>query len=147
MLQLEGQLPPTDYNKFVNQGFFTIRRTEKFWSGIWSDMTIEQTEKKDSKSIGGITHGRGITDSVLGKWILAMPTISEVTNKVSEFCHVEFGTSEQHTDGRPSRIERDDEDVAKFLKWFSVHPPFPQSTDIMSISTGLKGSNDINFYL
>ena len=56
-----------EYEKFANDGFFTIRRSDKFWSGIWSDMTIEQVLMKSMKSQGGSTHGREIKQSVLTK--------------------------------------------------------------------------------
>jgi len=32
-------------------------------------MTIEQTLMRSMKTIGGLAHGRGITDSTLNKWI------------------------------------------------------------------------------
>lgn len=36
-------------------------------------MTIEQTLIRSMKTIGGLTHGRGITDSTLNKWIQGLP--------------------------------------------------------------------------
>lgn len=43
MRALSEKIPIEDYFKFARRGYFTIRRSEKFWSGIMSDMTIEQT--------------------------------------------------------------------------------------------------------
>lgn len=34
MIQLETIMDPVEYEKFTKQGFFTIRRTDKFWSGV-----------------------------------------------------------------------------------------------------------------
>lgn len=51
------------FRKFINE-FFTIRRTDKFWSDIYSDMTIEQTLMKSMKVEGGLIE-RGITDSTV----------------------------------------------------------------------------------
>ena len=45
--------------------YFTIRRTERFWGGNFSDQTIEQGLMRLLKTSGGMTHGRGITDSSL----------------------------------------------------------------------------------
>ncbi|KAK4880987.1 hypothetical protein RN001_004306 [Aquatica leii] len=64
MLTLKDRMDPLEYNKFTSEGYFTIRWTSKFWSGIWSDMTIEQTLMKTIKSSGGLTRGRGIIDTV-----------------------------------------------------------------------------------
>jgi len=56
-----------EYSKFVTKGYFTIRRTDKTWSGLWTDMTIEQTLMRTMKTVGGLTHGRGMTYSVKTK--------------------------------------------------------------------------------
>ncbi|GBP62150.1 hypothetical protein EVAR_40600_1 [Eumeta japonica] len=46
-----------EFTQFT-EGFFTIRRTHKFWSGVWTDMTIEQVLMRSMKTQGGLTHGR-----------------------------------------------------------------------------------------
>jgi len=69
MTNLKSKHNEDVYQQFVNEGFFTIRRNDNFWSGIWSDMTFEQTLMRSMKTSGGLTHCRGITDSVLHKWI------------------------------------------------------------------------------
>lgn len=40
MLSLEDKMDPDEYQKFTTGDYFTICRTDKFWSGIWLDMTI-----------------------------------------------------------------------------------------------------------
>ncbi len=43
--QMEGLsniMSDEQYRDFTDGGYFTIRRTEKFWSGNFSDQTIEQ---------------------------------------------------------------------------------------------------------
>lgn len=145
MLDLKSKLSPLEYDRFVTNGYFTIRRSDKFWSGIWADMTIEQTLMRSMKSAGGLTRGQGITDSVLTKWILAMPILLDIKDKIEEFCHIAFVTSEQTLyDARLWRISRDNRDVEKFMGWFSHHPPFPVVNDIMLISTGVKGDVKID---
>ena len=56
MLNLKSKMDPTDYEKFVTYGYFTIRRSEKFWSGIWSDMSIEQTLMRTMKCTSGLPY-------------------------------------------------------------------------------------------
>jgi hypothetical protein len=34
MLNLKDRIDPKEYKKFTKNGYFTIRHTEKFWSGI-----------------------------------------------------------------------------------------------------------------
>ena len=63
MREIKNKMNIFEYEIFVNDGFFTIKRSNKFWPGIWSDMTIEQVLMKSMKSQGGLTHGRGIINS------------------------------------------------------------------------------------
>ena len=53
MERLENGLSQEDLHKFTSAGYFTIRRTHKFWSGVWTDMTIEQVVMKRFKSKAG----------------------------------------------------------------------------------------------
>ena len=71
-LSIEELLPADDFEKYINQGCFTIRRTNKFWTGVWADMTIEVLMKM-MKVQGGLTRGRGITDTALVYFICALP--------------------------------------------------------------------------
>lgn len=80
MKELKSKLTTLDYERFVTNEYFTIRRSDKFWSGIWSDMTIEQTLMRSMKSNGGLTtYGRGITDSTMAKWISSMTTMIDIS--------------------------------------------------------------------
>lgn len=75
MYKLESKMGTEEFKKFTSEGYFTIKRTDKFWSGVWSDMTIEQTLMRLMKSSGGLTHGRGISDSVIMKWTQNMSAV------------------------------------------------------------------------
>ncbi|KYN50525.1 hypothetical protein ALC57_00165 [Trachymyrmex cornetzi] len=116
----------------------------KYWSGIWSDMTIEQVLMKSMKSAGGLTHGRGISDSVLCKWILSSIILTEISNEMENFCNVCYSTSEQHVDAGVSRIKRDASDLDKLVSFFSTYDPFPASNTISSIYSGVVGNESIN---
>lgn len=53
-----------EYEKFTKKGFFTIRRTNAFYTGIFSDQTIEQTLMR-AMSVEGGPFKRGSTESVV----------------------------------------------------------------------------------
>src|SRR5436190_19326000 len=144
MLSLEEKMDPLEYETFTKKGYFTIRRSDKFWSGIWSDMTIEQTLMRTMKSIGGLTHGRGISNSVLTMWTLGMVYLHNVCDEIEKFCGISIETTEQHVDMRSTRIVRDNGDLKKLIDWFSQHPPFPKVDKLISISTGVIGDKTIN---
>ncbi|XP_071642214.1 uncharacterized protein [Temnothorax longispinosus] len=144
MSNLEQFMTVNEYQKFTESSYFTIRRSDKMTSGNWTDMTIEQTIMRLLKSEGGVTHGRGISDSVLARWILAMPTAYEVIDQIETFSGVRSTTGEQHVDLRSSRIKRDVEDCSRLIEWLELHDPFPICDELRSISTGLVGGPKIN---
>ena len=88
-LQQMNELPNTmakkEYEKLTTDGFFTVRCSNRYWSGTWSDMIIEQYLMKGFKSSGGLTHGRGITESTLAQWIKAMPASTQACDAVEKF--------------------------------------------------------------
>ena len=74
-LQLMLELPneyPWLYQCFIDQGFHTVRRSSRYWAGLWTDLVIEQVMMRSIKSRGGLTRGRGITESVGLQWIYSM---------------------------------------------------------------------------
>ncbi|CAH2989439.1 unnamed protein product [Chilo suppressalis] len=144
MRALSEKIPIEDYVKFTRRGCFTIRRSEKFWSGIMSDMTIEQTLMRSMKTTGGLTQGRGITDSTIASWTLGMVQLQNICEQIENFSGVSCSTTEQHVDMRPSRISRDNCDVEKLDMWLAGHNPFPENKELMSIGTGVIANENIN---
>lgn len=142
MMKLENIMDIIEFDKFIKKGFFTIRRSNRFWCGTWSDMTIEQMLMRAMKCSGGLTHGRGLTENVIGKWVLSRIAVLEVGNAMESFSNMIFSNSEQHVDNRVSRIRRDTEDLAKIQAFFDNYNPFPDSDKIMSIYSGVIG--DLN---
>ncbi|KAG5867406.1 hypothetical protein JTB14_014971 [Gonioctena quinquepunctata] len=143
MLKIQEVFSLREYRNFVDNGYFTIRRSDKLWAGIWSDMTIEQVLMRGLKVMGGLTH-RGLNDSILMKYIYGLPTMVRISQSLEEFTEVIFSTSEQHVDSRPSRQERDNADVMKLSKWLSQHPPFSVLVKLVSLGTGIVGGPEIN---
>lgn len=107
-------------------------------------MAIEMGLMRLTKIKGGLTHGQGLTDSVVSKWVLLMPAVVEISDFIIRFCDVSFGTSEQHIDARESRIKRDSDDLKKLQDFLEDHEPFLKSDVIMNISNGMKGDKEIN---
>lgn len=126
---------------------FTIRRSEKFWSGLWSDLTIEQVLMRSMKSQGGLTHGRGISSSVLSRWTGGMVFMLNICESLETFWDISCTTSEQHVDMRTAQIERDTSDVEKLQHYFDIHPPFPLTNKLLSISSGIVGAPEINCHV
>ena len=102
MNSIQKVMPPEEYTLFTSKGYFTIRRVKEFWSGNFSDQTIEQFLMRMLKTSGGMTHGRGITDSTLTKWVHALPLCVLLCDFLEKFTGIHTTTSEQHRDLRQS---------------------------------------------
>ena len=73
--RLMMDLPHTNpwlHKKLSTGGHHFIRRTDKFWAGLWPDLVIEQVLMRSIKNRGGLTRGRGMTPSVQMLWIRSM---------------------------------------------------------------------------
>lgn len=142
--QLLSALSPSEYEKFITKGYFTIRRSDKFWSGIWSDMTIEQILMRSMKSSGGLTGGRGISPSTIATWIKSMPACSRIVEAVEAFAGVETNTSDQHVELREASQKRNAKDIKIFVEWLCEHNPFSKNPSLSSLSTGVVADANVN---
>ena len=50
----------------------SVRKSYRFWAGLWSDLIIEQTLMCSIKCTGGLTRGRGIEESISNLWIISI---------------------------------------------------------------------------
>lgn len=124
MEELKNKMDPEEYRKFTEEGYFTIRRSDKFWCGILSDMATEQILMRALKSRGGMMRGRGHLETKSFKWLDTRPFMISATEKVHRLCKVSFATSEHHVDARLTRISKDVADFQKFVPFFEVFKPF-----------------------
>lgn len=53
----------SDLYKTVKKGHLYVRRKDRNWSGVWSDMQNEQSLMKCFKSRSGIAHGENVSGS------------------------------------------------------------------------------------
>ena len=63
------------------------------------------------KSRGGLTHGRGIAESVRNLWISSMHRCTGIHNTMGNLTHQLHRTSEQHIELSSSRLRRDNVDI------------------------------------
>ena len=139
-------MSPDDHRLFSDKGYFTIHRANDFWAGNFSDQTIEQFLMRMLKTTGGMTHGRGITDSTLTKWAHALPGCVPVCDALEKITSVHASTSEQHKDLRSSTQAKYNKDLIVFKEWLQVHQPFAgyQPHCLVSIATGVVADASVN---
>ncbi len=136
MEQLED-LHPEVYTSFKN-GLHVIRRTERYWAGLSTDLVIEQVLiMRSVKTSGGLTRGRGMTETQRSVWLLSRPACAEVNYCMQEFAGTSYKTSEQHKDLGKARQKRDVKDTIEILGFLAERSPFDSDPSLRSIASGV----------
>ena len=148
-LQQMQQLPfsqPEVYKSFLD-GYNVVRRSDKFFAGIGTDLMIGQELMRSVKTTGGLTHRRGMTELQRTKWLLSTTTTSTIKHAMEEFTGVRYESSEQHVaqhkECSPTRSLRDYKDV---LQCLIFRNPFEGHQNIVCIETGEEGDNSVNVH-
>jgi len=142
-----GNLHPWLEDCFNNKKH-AVRRSERYWGGLWSDLIIEQTLMRSIKTRGGLTRGRGMEESTRHLWVLSINHTAAVHEAMNQFSNSTIITSEQHVDLGPSRMKRDLSDWTKFHDWLSNRNPFAYNDqNLHSLSSGfisILGEDEVN---
>lgn len=69
---------PWLFEKFT-EVYHAVRRSDQFWSRLWSGLVIEQTLMRFINTRGGLTRGRGISEAVRHLWVLSL---NDCSNKL-----------------------------------------------------------------
>ena len=72
---------PDVYEKF-QEGHHVVRRTDRYWAGLSTDLTIEQVLMRSIKTSGGLTRGRGMGEMQRLVWLLSIPACADVNNAI-----------------------------------------------------------------
>ncbi|KAJ8676127.1 hypothetical protein QAD02_011913 [Eretmocerus hayati] len=146
MLTLEEIMDPIEYDTYTKKQCWVVRRKNVFFSGNRDDLTIEQVFMRTMKTMGGLTHGHGTTDSIFARWIMSMIVLHDVTCAVDDFRSEGYAASEQFSDDRKALTKRDAADLEKIVEYLSSHNPFDvnDTESIVSISTALRGDERVN---
>ena len=72
-LQMMTALPEThpDVHKKFEEGFHVVRRSNRYWAGLSTDLIIEQVLMRSVKTHGGLTRGKGFTETQRLVWVLS----------------------------------------------------------------------------
>ena len=134
---------PDIYSKFLD-GNHVVRRSERYWAGLSSDLIIEQVLMRSMKSSGGLTRGRGLTEAQRLLWTMAMPACAEINEGFQELTGVKYNTSEQHKSISKSMQNCDTKDTCSIMQYIMHHNPSHDNPCLQSISTGVVAADNIN---
>ena len=83
MTDLKAEHP--DVQQRFDDGFHAIRRSDRQWTGLSSDLIIEQVMMRSLKAaVGYITRGRGMTEHQRLVWLLSTPACAEINQAMQE---------------------------------------------------------------
>ena len=94
------------YRMYTEKKMHAVQRTGHALNGLWTDLTIEQVLTASMKSRGGLTHGRGLTDSVRNQWVHTMHHRSGIHLAMGIITGRQRVTSPQHAELGKSRHNR-----------------------------------------
>jgi len=108
-------------------------------------MTIEQILMRAMKTSGGLTRGRGLSDSTVARWLHGTPASSRIIDAYESFVGKTQLLSEQHVELRDSRQVRDMKDTSTFITWLKCYSPFDKHpSQLVSLCKGLIANSTIN---
>lgn len=142
LAQLSIQHPEV-HHQFQN-GFHVVRRSDRYWAGLSTDLLIEQVLMRSVKTTGGLTRGHGMSESQRITWLLSTPICAEVNMALQDYTSVQYGTSDQHKEQRAARQARDTDDTHKLIGYLSSKDPFGNDPTLQSIDTGITAGDSVN---
>lgn len=142
MMDLKTEKPDI-YQHFVNS-LHVVRRSDRFWAGLSTDLVIEQVFMRSLKSTGGMTRGRGMSEAQRSLWVLSSPSCAEMNDAMQQYTSVQYVSSEQHRDTTQARLDRDNQDTAALIGFLRSRNPFTGEDDLHSITTGVTAPASVN---
>ena len=121
-----------------------IKGSALYADQIDSDLVIEQDLMRSMKTRGGLTRGRGMTETQRLVWLMAHPVCAEVNNAMQQLTGVQYNTSEQHKDLTTARQGKDMADTCELLEFLESRNPFSDNYSLRSIATGINAGISVN---
>ena len=142
MVHLESEHPVV-YQKLID-GFHVVRRSDRKWAGLSTDLVIEQVLMRSMKTSGGLTRGRGMTEQQRLIWLLSMPVCAEINRAMLDLTGVSYSTGEQNKDISESRKNRDMKDTKTLLNALAEQNKFTAQKGLRNIMNGVHANDTVN---
>ena len=94
------------------------------------------------KSLGDLTRGRGMIESVRNLWVATLHSCGEIEQTIRTVTETNRQTSEQHVELGVSRCRRDHADLMKVYEWLQQFNPFDTGDNrLRSLTSGLAAKD------
>lgn len=134
---------PDVYGFFLS-GKHVVRRSDRPWAGLSTDLIIEQTLNRSLKTSGGLTHGSGMTQHVRNVWLASRPDCGEINSLMQELTGSLRKTSEQNKDLSQHRQNKDWEDLKLLYSFVKDADPFAQGPELKNVVDGTHALPSVN---
>ena len=141
---MRALISPVNVHRDFVSGFHVVRRSDRLWAGLSTDLVIEQVLMRSLKTSGGQTRGRGMTEQQRLIWLLSMPACAETNRVMQEMSGVQYNLGEQNKDTTKARQKRDAKDTLVILTTLADRNPFASDPNLRNIMTGEKAENAVN---
>ena len=147
-LQKMAKLPEQhlEIHQHFKEGLHVICQSDRCWSGLSPDLVIEQCLMRSLKSTGGLTRGRGFSETQRLLWVLSMQACAEINSSMQQLTNVKYSTSEQHKEATYAKVKRDAEDTQEVILYLSQRGPFTAETSLRNIATGVTAPPHVNVH-
>ncbi|GBO10735.1 hypothetical protein AVEN_165123-1 [Araneus ventricosus] len=88
--------------------------------------------------------------SVIVYWLggrKRMTALQHICHGIEKLCGIDLTSSDQHLKLSDSRDQRDNDDCRKMVEWFKHYNPFPENSNLISVSTGVVADSRINCHM
>ena len=88
---------------FLN-GLNVVRRSDRFWAGLSTDLIIEQVLMRSVKTTGELTRGRGMSETQRLVWLMPMPACADIYNSMQNLTDTNFQQYSLSAEKKPIRL-------------------------------------------
>ena len=136
---------PDVYKAFAS-GYHVVRRSDRYWAGLSTDLIIEQVLMRSLKTTGGLTRGSGMTEQQRVTWLLSTPACAQTSCAMQDLVGIQCEHSDQNKDMSETRQKRDVEDTVAILKTIAGEGrnPFVQDSVLKNIMTGVNAEEYVD---
>ena len=128
-------------------GLHIVRRSDRYWAGLFTDLVIELVLMRSIKTQGGLMCGKAMTEIQRATWVPTMPTCSSVNESMQKYSGVEYASSELHKEASSSRQVRDSGDALNIISYLQERDPFTQTDGaIRNIANDMTGNDKVDVY-
>ena len=131
------------YESFKN-GMHVVRRSEREWAGLSTDLVIEQELMRSLKTSGGLTRGSGMSEYQRNIWLLSRPACGHINSVMQSLTGIHHKSGEQIKDLTHARKERDFLDKSIIKEFLVERNPFEIHSQVVNISTGMHAGPEVN---